>query len=103
MNIRWDADKYTLDFSFVHEYGSNILGLVDAPDGGTVVDLGCGNGILSKALAEKGYRVIGIDASKELLEIARKHYSEISFFQADATDFTLNEFVDAVFSNAVFH
>ena len=40
MNINWDGEKYTSDFSFVHQYG---------------------NSALSKALRDEGYQVIRID------------------------------------------
>lgn len=103
MNINWDAKKYTSDFSFVHQYGSSVLELIESEPGSTVLDLGCGNGALSKTLRDKGFAVKGIDASKDLLEIARKTYPNIEFVQADATDFSLDEPVDVVFSNAVFH
>ena len=103
MNIKWDADKYTSDFSFVHQYGNSVIDLIDANKNSTVLDLGCGNGALSKNLYDKGYIVKGIDASKELLDIAGKNYPDIEFIQADATSFTLPEPVDVVFSNAVFH
>lgn len=103
MNINWDAKKYTSDFSFVHQYGSSVLELIEAEPGSTVLDLGCGNGALSKTLQDKGFTVKGIDASKDLLEIARKTYPNIEFIQADATGFSLDEPVDVVFSNAVFH
>ena len=103
MNIKWDADKYTSDFSFVHQYGNSVIELIDANQNSSVLDLGCGNGALTKALYEKGYRVMGIDASEELLKLARKSYSYIEFVQGDAVSFTLSEPVDVVFSNAVFH
>lgn len=48
------------------------------------MDLGCGNGALTKALQEKGYAVKGLDASAELLDIARKNYPTIDFMQGDA-------------------
>lgn len=38
---------------------------------GTVVDLGCGSGILARALTDEGYRVLGVDLSHDMLEIAR--------------------------------
>lgn len=79
MNIQWDAEKYTSDFSFVHRYGNSVTELIDAPSNSTVLDLGCGNGALSKVLQEKGFQVIGLDASKELLDIARKNNPEIRF------------------------
>lgn len=103
MNIKWDAGKYTDNFSFVHQYGSSVTELIDADKGSSVLDLGCGNGALTKTLQEKGYSVKGLDASKELLDVARKNYPSIEFVLGDATDFTLTESVDIVFSNAVFH
>lgn len=103
MNINWDGEKYTSDFSFVHQYGKSVTELIEAGRNSTVLDLGCGNGALSKALQEKGYLVKGIDASQELLDIAGRNYPDIEFIQADATDFSLEHPVDAVFSNAVFH
>ena len=103
MNIKWDADKYTADFSFVHQYGKSVIELIDADKGSSVLDLGCGNGELTKTLQEKGYLVKGLDASKDLLDIARGKYPDIEFVQGDATNFTLSESVDVVFSNAVFH
>ncbi len=103
MNITWDAEKYTSDFSFVHRYGNDVTELIDAEAGSTVLDLGCGNGALTKVLQDKGYTVKGLDASRELLDVARKDYPETEFIKADAVNFTLSEPVDVVFSNAVFH
>lgn len=103
MNIKWDAEKYTSDFSFVHKYGNDVAELIDMEKGCSVLDLGCGNGALTKVLNDKGYKAIGMDMSEELLNIARENYPHIEFIQGDATNFTLSEPVDVVFSNAVFH
>lgn len=48
MNITWDAKNYKENFSFVHEYGEDVINLLKKPEGSRVVDLGCGNGALSK-------------------------------------------------------
>jgi len=103
MNIKWDAANYTDNFAFVHQYGEGVMDLLDKPEGSLVVDLGCGNGALSAKLLERGYRVIGIDASREMLKIAKENYPDIDFRKADATSFSLAEPCDAIFSNAVFH
>ena len=103
MNINWDANKYTADFSFVHQYGNSVTELIDAGKDSSVLDLGCGNGALTKVLQDKGYLVKGLDASEELLAVARKNYPDIEFIQGNAVDFALSEPVDVVFSNAVFH
>ncbi len=99
----WDADKYTKSFSFVHEYGNDVLGLVDFDKVRTAIDLGCGNGVLTEKIFKKGVSVIGMDASADMLNIARRNYPKIGFILQDAISFQVSEPVDLVFSNAVFH
>lgn len=103
MNITWDEDHYEDNFSFVHEYGAEVLDLLDVPGGASVLDLGCGNGALTNALAERGYHAIGLDDSAEMIAGACADYPNLTFVQANAIDFKLEEPVDAVFSNAVLH
>ena len=103
MNIKWNADKYTRDFSFVHQYGQGVIDLIDFNGASSAIDLGCGNGALTKALLDKGLSVIGIDSSEEQLHIARELYPDIPFIQSDAVSFSVPDPVDIVFSNAVFH
>jgi SAM-dependent methyltransferase len=43
------------------------------PDGGSILDLGCGSGRDSKCFIDAGYRVTAIDASKELCTIASEY------------------------------
>jgi 2-polyprenyl-3-methyl-5-hydroxy-6-metoxy-1,4-benzoquinol methylase len=40
-----------------------------------VLDAGCGPGLVSAALLDAGYRVVGVDLSKEMIERARKRCS----------------------------
>lgn len=87
----------------MHRYGSGVLELLDLEPGSRVLDLGCGGGDLTAQMQSRGCQALGMDASAEMLESARRKYPDIPFQQADATDFTLPEPVDAVFSNAVFH
>lgn len=41
--------------------------------GGTVLELGCGSGLLTRHLVDAGHTVIATDASQTMLEIARNH------------------------------
>jgi SAM-dependent methyltransferase len=45
--------------------------LASLPQGGTVLDVGCGTGAHARALAAAGYRVTGLDLSTAMLEQAR--------------------------------
>ncbi|HVX29926.1 MAG TPA: methyltransferase domain-containing protein [Nitrolancea sp.] len=99
----WNAGLYDNSFAFIWEYGSNLIDLLDPQPGETVLDLGCGTGHLTHAIAERGAQVIGADFSPAMIEQARTNYPDLRFEVADASDFTLDEPVDAIFSNAVFH
>ena len=48
------------------------LGLLGDTSGRTIVDIACGQGVLSRALAERGARVVGVDAAPGLIERARE-------------------------------
>lgn len=103
MNINWEAKEYASNFNFVPQYGKGLIELITAPRGSKVLDLGCGNGTLTKQLADAGFSVTGIDASPELIALAKEQYSDLIFKEGDATNFILEERADVVFSNAVFH
>ncbi|HCC00360.1 MAG TPA: class I SAM-dependent methyltransferase [Ruminococcaceae bacterium] len=103
MDTKWDAQKYTKDFSFVHQYGNDVLKLIEIKPHFSALDLGCGNGALTKQLSAMGLHAMGMDASAELLEVAHRQYPDFQFFHGDATDFMLPAKVDIIFSNAVFH
>lgn len=103
MNITWQAENYKDNFSFVHQYGEDVLNLITGDTKQFVVDLGCGNGVLTQKLSERGFRVLGIDDSSEMLAIARQQYPDLEFLQGNAVNFQLKEKADVIFSNAVFH
>ena len=53
--------------SFLHEHWS-----ADPVGVRSVLDLGCGTGLLAGELIARGYRVVGVDASDEMLALARE-------------------------------
>jgi len=56
---------------------------------GVCLDIACGTGRISELLISQGYKVIGIDSSKEMLEIAREKLPETNFIKADIRDFNV--------------
>ncbi len=103
MTKNWNAPRYASDFHFVADYGRSVTDLLTVPVGSRVIDLGCGTGTLTAVLRQRGYRVLGIDASADMLDQARREHPQLTFQQGDACTFRLDTPADAIFSNAVFH
>lgn len=99
----WNTSLYDQKHAFVFEYGKSLLSLLDPQPGESILDLGCGTGHLTQAIAAAGAHVVGLDSSPAMIEIARTTYPELEFILADATNFSLPVTFDAVFSNATLH
>ncbi|MGQ7248389.1 bifunctional 2-polyprenyl-6-hydroxyphenol methylase/3-demethylubiquinol 3-O-methyltransferase UbiG [Halomonas sp. V046] len=72
----WDTEG---DFKPLHEINPLRLDFIDARvglAGRRVLDVGCGGGILSEAMARRGANVTGIDLSEAALEAGRRHAEE---------------------------
>ena len=53
---------------------------------GTVVDLGCGSGILARIVSEAGYDVRGVDISQDMIALARANAPGATFTQGSLLD-----------------
>ncbi|MCB1905784.1 MAG: bifunctional 2-polyprenyl-6-hydroxyphenol methylase/3-demethylubiquinol 3-O-methyltransferase UbiG [Rhodocyclaceae bacterium] len=72
----WDP---TSEFRPLHEINPLRVDWIDSLAslaGKQVIDVGCGGGILTEAMAAKGARVTGIDLSEKALSVARLHLFE---------------------------
>ncbi len=66
-------------FRTLHEINDLRIGYIDARAplaGRRALDVGCGGGLLSEAMARRGATVLGIDLGSENLEVARAHASD---------------------------
>jgi SAM-dependent methyltransferase len=61
-----------------------------------VLDLGCGTGRHAARLAERGYEVVGVDRSADMLRVARERTPQVQFHCANLTDVRLERTFDAV-------
>lgn len=61
-----------------------------------VLDLACGTGNLTGILSQRGYDMIGIDASVDMLNVAKKKQPDILYLCQDMREFELYGTVDAI-------
>jgi trans-aconitate methyltransferase len=97
----WDPNRYRQDTGFVAKLGEPLVDLLPLAADSRVLDLGCGDGLLTRVLVERGFRVVGVDASRDQVEAARALGLDARVMEGEELDFEA-EF-DAVFSNATLH
>lgn len=104
---QWSPTDYANNAAFVPALGTAALQLLAPQPGELILDLGCGDGTLTSKIIETGARVIGLDASQEMVEAAR--CKGVDAFVADAQALDLHAQAlrfgrfDAAFSNAALH
>jgi trans-aconitate methyltransferase len=99
----WNPNLYQSSHAFVWEKAADLIGLLDPKPGERILDVGCGTGQLTAKIAESGADVVGIDRSSEMIEQARRNFPDLRFEIGNATTFSVQQPVNAVFSNAALH
>ena len=97
----WNPETYARNARFVSDLGSPVVELLAPKPGERILDLGCGDGVLTRKLVDLGCEVVAVDSSAPLIEAATALGLDARVMSAEALVFD-NEF-DAVFSNAVLH
>ncbi|MEK7060553.1 MAG: class I SAM-dependent methyltransferase [Patescibacteria group bacterium] len=70
--------------------------------GALVLDVGCGAGVKSRYLLGKGLKVVGVDFSEKMVEIARREVPDATFRAADIKNLSvLAESFDGILAQAV--
>ncbi|MEL7150672.1 MAG: class I SAM-dependent methyltransferase [Pseudomonadota bacterium] len=92
------AQDYAKRFGKAGEGPHITAFLAEVPDGGRILDLGCGPGHTTAAMKRAGYRVDALDASPELAAIAKaEHQVDVKVATFDTLDDVA--LYDAVFAN----
>jgi cyclopropane fatty-acyl-phospholipid synthase-like methyltransferase len=92
------------------DYVKRVLGYVDMilkdlPAGARILDLGCGTGEpIANYMAQRGYQVVGVDESENMLKLAKTAVPNVEFVQSDMIDIQFSgSFAAAVAWDSIFH
>ncbi len=106
----WDAQEYALHSSAQLKWAEELIGKLGIAGDESLLDIGCGDGKITARIAGllPGGRVVGLDASSEMIQLARSQYrgkehANLSFVQQDAREIKLPEQFNLVFSAAALH
>lgn len=95
----WAAWATTPDFDSYWQYSPSFFELVPRP-GTRTLEVGCGEGRVSRDLKVRGHHVVGVDASPTLIRMAQQTDASIPCIRCDATALP---FADETFDVVVFY
>lgn len=109
MQREWDAPAYERLNAPMNERGDDAVARLDLRGDETVLDAGCGTGQVTATLLERlpRGRVIALDGSRHMLDVARERFAgdaRVTLVHADLErPLPLAETVDAIISTSTFH
>jgi SAM-dependent methyltransferase len=101
MQQSWDTSLYARNGRFVSLLVDSLVDMLEAKPGERILDLGCGDGFLTRRIAESGATMVGVDSSPQMIAAAKERGVDARL--ANGETLTFNSEFDAVFSNAALH
>jgi ubiquinone/menaquinone biosynthesis C-methylase UbiE len=83
---------------------NTVVNLLKMTPGDQVLDLGCGSGVFTQLLQQRGFQCVGLDLSQKLLRLGKQQQQAIHFLQADVEALPfLDNSVDFVMLSCLVH
>ncbi len=109
-DYRWDSNDYARHSSVQYEWARELIAKLDLRGTESVLDIGCGDGKVTAAIAEHvpDGREVGIDKSEDMIHTVEKSfppskYQNLTFCRMDASQLEFDNEFDVAFSNASLH
>jgi len=99
--MAWDPASYAAHAGFVPALGGAVLDLLAPITGERILDLGCGDGVLTEKLVAAGATVTGVDADPAMVASAVEKGLDARV--GDGRRLVFDADFDAVFTNAALH
>ena len=106
MSTKWDAKDYAKQSSAQFKWAKELIDRISLTGQESILDIGCGDGKITALLSQKCKKMVGIDASKEMIQEASaqyRTYENLSLYQKDASKLNFQNEFDLIFSNATLH
>jgi SAM-dependent methyltransferase len=97
----WSAERYAETAHFVPALGASVLELLAPSAGERILDLGCGDGVLTEKIVAAGAAVVAVDAAPSMVAAARVRGLDARVMAGQ--NLTFDREFNAVFSNAALH
>ena len=104
--FEFDGEKYKAASKHQKEWGNSLIDSLRLSGGESILDLGCGDGVLTARLSEltPDGEVIGMDASQGMIHAAKKlEGANLAFVCLDINQMDYESRFDLIFSNAALH
>jgi len=98
---QWSAGSYDTHARFVSDLAAGVFEWLAPQRGERILDVGCGDGVLTAEIRDAGADVVGVDSSEDFVTASKARGLDARLMDGEALTFGPD--FDAVFSNAALH